>query len=433
MVVPIIKFLCSIIMAVVGLIFVKKISGSKENLLRIANCFFMSCLIVFPFIAHNMEYDYIYSIILYIITVVTYKYILNISYIKSTLSCGIMLTFIAILDFLFMCFLVCFIPIDVVRDSWYTNIISNIIVIAIVLYICYRTEIGSNIEKIVTKIINKKQTRLVFFFVLIMLAMSIILYISSENFQKIVMFRTNLLLFIIFFLMLIILYIGKNDYDKLSEEHDALFECVKVFEEWIEKEQFMRHEYKNQLAVLREMTKNKKVRGKIEGIIEELINIDENMVQELRGLPNGGLKGLLYYKIIVARNKNINIETDINSRVGKMFKKLGDIEIKILTKLIGVYFDNAIEAAVDTEKKFITIEVYNLNNMINIVISNTYNQINNLSRINEKGFTSKGEGRGNGLYFADKLIQGNDWLTLERNTINNIYVLKLLINTEKKQ
>ena len=56
--------------------------------------------------------------------------------------------------------------------------------------------------------------------------------------------------------LVIILIIEKSNYDKLLTEYDGLFKYVKIFEDWIENEQFNRHEYKNQLAVIKGLSKN---------------------------------------------------------------------------------------------------------------------------------------------------------------------------------
>ena len=45
------------------------------------------------------------------------------------------------------------------------------------------------------------------------------------------------------------------------------------------------------------------------------------MIGQLKNLPSGGFKGLLYYKIAVARNSKVNIDVDVGSDVAKRLKK----------------------------------------------------------------------------------------------------------------
>lgn len=428
MLVPVVRMICSILMAIVGLIVLKKISGSNEKLLRIRNIVLMSCLIILSPMIYDTDYSYIDTIIIYIMMIITYKYILNISYIKTIISCGILLVFIICLDFVASCILIFFMSVEEMRSSCYVNIISNFLFSIILIFLFNWSVVKNWLSDFVNKIESKNQTKIILFFILMIVAMCTIIYMISINFELNSSFMTNFLVFIALFFLVLILFSEQNNYDKLSDDYDKLFDCVKVFEDWIEKEQFIRHEYKNQLAVLYAITKENNVREKIDNITDEMINIDGNTIHLLRNLPNGGLKGLLYYKIAVAKNKDVNIEVDISNKVENPFRKLDDNKIKDLSKLIGVYCDNAIEAAIDTNKKIVSIEIYNFDKEINIVISNTFNTENDISKRNEKGVSCKGEGRGNGLYFANKLLSKSNWINQNQKVINNIYIQSLKIN-----
>ena len=425
--VPAVKIICLTIMAVMGLFVVRKISGNNENIFKLKSIALMLCLIILPTVIYDLNYSYVFSIIIYVITMVTYKHILNISYIKSTLSCGIMLIFLVILDFLSMYVLSIFITSETIRSAWYISIIFNLLFSFILVFLFYRTKLGNIISKFVNKIVDKKQTKIVFFFILIIVGMSIVLYLASESIDIDSIFTTDFALFIILFLLVIILFTERNSYDKLSMEYDNLFNYVKVFEEWIEKEKFIRHEYKNQLAVLRNMTKQKSIKEKIDSIVDDMINVDSNVIDELGDIPNGGLKGLLYYKISVAKGKKISVEINVGNKIKSLFKKLDDDKVKIISKIIGVYFDNAIEAAEQTRKKVISIEIYNLDSKLNIVISNSFNGKLDITKMNQKGVSTKGEGRGNGLYFVSKLLNKNSWLVTESKIIKDFYIIKTVI------
>lgn len=427
--VPVVKFICSTLMAIVGLIVVKKISGSEEKLLSLKNILFMILLVVLPAIIYDVKYVYIYTITIYVMTIITYKFILDISFIKSTISCGILIVFIISLDFIASCFLVLFMSIDQARGMWYINIIFNCVFSIILITIFNQKSVQKWFSDFANKIEAQKQTKVILFFTLMIVAMSTIIYMIGVDFEVNSSFMTNFLVFISLFFLVLILFTERNSYEKLSDDYDKLFDCVRRFEDWIEKEQFIRHEYKNQLAVLYSITKEKEAKDKIDSLTDEMINIDSNTIHLLSNLPNGGLKGLLYYKIAIAKNKEVNIEVDISSKVEKVFKKLDDNKVKDLSKLIGVYCDNAIEAAINTSKKIVSIEIYNFDKEINIVISNTFNTKKDISRRNEKGVSTKGEGRGNGLYFANKLLSKSNWISQDQKTIDNIYIQSLKIDT----
>ena len=236
---------------------------------------------------------------------------------------------------------------------------------------------------------------------------------------------------IIFLIITYIFIENQNRYKKLEEDYDVLFSYIQNFEDWIEKEQLNRHEYKNQLAVLRCLTKEKKVKDKIDEILEDNINIEGQAVTQLKYLPKGGIKGLMYYKAAIAQKQKIKLTADVSIESKGTLTKLTEKEIRVLCKLIGIYFDNAIEAAAESRKKIVSIEIYELKDKVSIVFSNTFKRHRNINDRNKKGVSSKGQGRGNGLYFASKLIKENTWIESRQSIIDNYYIQELYIKRNK--
>lgn len=237
----------------------------------------------------------------------------------------------------------------------------------------------------------------------------------------------NIILVAIFCYLLYVYVKEKDKHNSLLNEYDSLFNYIQTFEDWIEKDQLNRHEYKNQLAVLRCLTKEKKVKNKIDEILEDNINIEGQAVTNLKNLPKGGIKGLMYYKSAIAQKHKINLITEVSIESKGILTKLSEKEIRILCKLIGIYFDNAIEASAESRKKNLSIEIYELKDKVNFVFSNTFKKHKNLNNRNKKGVSSKGKGRGNGLYFASKLIKENKWITQKQEIIDNYYIQELTI------
>lgn len=426
----IVNFICSAIMSFTGLIVMNKLCCNKYGLVTLKNAVLLLCLIISPMLIYSENYTYLYTITVYALMIVTYKYIFNISFQKSLIGCGILIVSIILLEILGSCLLVPFVPVSVIRNVWYVKILGNIIFASILITIFYKTKVGDFTSKFLIGIEYKRYTRIIVFFLLTVIAMSVILYSITINFQVNKLFKSNFLMFTIFFLLVIILFKERTSYDKLINDYDNLFDCVNIFEEWIEKEQFMRHEYKNQLAVLRCLTKEKKVKDKIDSIIAENINIDDGVINELKYIPNGGIKGLLYYKIAISNSKKINIEIDVSNKITKQFKKLTKNKIEILSKLLGVYCDNAIEAALETKRKIVSIEVYTEEDDIAFVISNTYDTKSIILNSDSKGISSKGSGRGNGLYFASKMISKNKWIEENKKITKDFYIQKIIIKTQ---
>lgn len=421
------KIISSIFLSITGLVVVKNINNSKVNLFNIYTILLMSCLIILPAVIYDIQYTYLYSIIVYLMTIVTYKYILNISFRRTIISCAFLMLLVSFLDSIFSGIIVLFSNLETARSNICLCLISSMTISTIILTIVSKKSIRIKLNQFITKLESSKATSFIIFSVLIVVAICIVLYVISKNFKFNAIFTTSFFILIILYLLVIILINEKNSYDKLYDKYDNLFSYVKVFEDWIENEQLNRHEYKNQLAVLRCMTKEKKVKDKIDSIINDYINVDNEMINQLKNLPNGGIKGLLYYKMAIAKNNAINLEIDIGRDVGKYLNQLTEEKKKVLSNLIGIYLDNAIEAAKDTKKKLVSMEIYEYEKTVNFVISNTYNTKEDISNRNQKGFSTKGIGRGNGLYFAGKLLSKNDWISEKQDIIDGFYIERLKI------
>ncbi len=267
-----------------------------------------------------------------------------------------------------------------------------------------------------------------------MISISGMVYKIITNYKLNISFLGNMLVILSLVIIEVIFINNKDTYNKLMNEYDILLSNMQTFEEWIEKEQFTRHEYKNQLAILYAISTEKEVKNKIQDIINQNLSIKNEVVNNLKDLPKGGLKGLLYYKTIIGEKSKLKITVDVSINKKGILSSLNKEKINTIAKIIGIFYDNAIEAARDSRKKIILLEIYELKDRINIVISNTFKKSSLKENQFDKGISSKGEGRGNGLYFARKLLNKNNWIEEKQEIIDNYYVETITIkkNTSKK-
>ena len=223
----------------------------------------------------------------------------------------------------------------------------------------------------------------------------------------------------------------KIEYNNLCMKYDCLFDYFKDVEDNLDDVSLTNHEYKNQLAVIKGYIENNK-QGEAIKYINDIVNdnseVDSNIISELKNIPKGGIKGLLYYKIITAHSRNVTPVLNISNDSKKYLKKLTSEENRVISKVLGVYIDNAIESASLLDKKFITIEIYSLGNIINFVISNQFKpEISDITRVSEKGYSTKGKGHGKGTYLINKIIKKTNWVHTERKIIKNFYIQKISV------
>ena len=425
-----IKYICSVLLAIVGCYIIKKISRRKFRFDKktIIVLLINGVLIVITHFFFNNS-----TLLNYFINVITYMIIFRLTTQEAIIITGILILYILISDIINLVIQMITFPLYKYPNNIVYYAISNLIVIIISLLIIQIKIITTQFEK-AYNVLSKKDLKInVIFIIFIMTLLSSIIYNLYTNYRINYKIITDILILVSLLVITLIFVKNKDTYNKLSREYDVLLSSVENFEEWIEKEQFIRHEYKNQLAVLYAMTNDKEVKNKISEMIAQNIKIEDNTVQSLKELPKGGLKGLLYYKVIVAQKNKIKLTIDVSINKKSILTKLSKKQINELSKVIGIYFDNAIEAAKESRKKIISLEIYELKEKVNIVISNTFRKNSIISNNEEKGLSSKGEKRGYGLYFAKEIIKNNKWILTKKEIIDNYYIetISIFKNTSK--
>ena len=324
-----------------------------------------------------------------------------------------------------------FLTADQMRGIWYWILICNSVVSMMMYLIASIKPLKNKLQNFIQNL-NENSI----FSSIILLVMSIIVIVSlfyniSKNYHWSEKYIINVIISATYFTIIIVFLKDKREYNNLMIQYDCLFEYFKELENSIDEISLVNHEYKNQLSVLKSYIKNNNKKEAVEYIddILKATNIeDKGLITELKNIPKGGIKGLLYYKIITARNKKIAIILDVSKNAKNSLKKLSTEDNKVLSKILGVYIDNAIEEVELLNKKIINIEIYIINSVINIVISNPIRKETiNLEKISKKGYTTKGKGHGRGLYLIKKIIDKIRYIETDTEIINNYFIQKLII------
>lgn len=423
-----VKLICALIITITGTYIINKVTSSKKKIkLKSKEILLILTLSIGIAILHRNEYTGLSTVVVFLLDIIIFKLIYNLSLEESIISCAIFMLILIFSDTIATLIFMSKFPIEMIRSNKILSIISNVVVSILSISLINIKWLNNSLNKFYYSGLKRKAITNLLFFILLVIGLIYLLYnIGSSSFLN-TEYILNFIMIIIFTIVTYIFIENQNKYKKLEDEYDTLFKYIQNFEDWIEKEQLNRHEYKNQLAVLRCLTKEKKVKNKIDEILEDNINIEGQAVTNLKNLPKGGIKGLMYYKSAIAQKQKINLITDVSIEDKGILSKLSEKDIKVLCKLIGIYFDNAIEAAAESRKKNLTIEIYELKDKVNIVFSNTFKRHKNMKERNKKGVSSKGEGRGNGLYFASKLIKENTWIEERQEIIDNYYIQELTI------
>lgn len=130
---------------------------------------------------------------------------------------------------------------------------------------------------------------------------------------------------------------------------------------------------------------------------------------QIRNIYLPEVKGLLAIKFLFAVECNIVIKVEIPD-------KIEDLSIRAidLVRLIGILLDNAIHECRKNNGMIMRFVMYKQNRHVKLLVSNQfYGDAPNLYRIYEKNYSTKGEGRGIGLFDMQKILERCDNILLQ--------------------
>lgn len=397
---------------------------SKRKILAACLIWSLTCLITYQPI-----YTSLAPIITYITLSLVLSYIFQISLAKSFAATGIVYLTIALGDiFASLTSAILFESVlNLQRNSIALLCYGNIFVIIFAIVITNTDFYCNKLKKFLIKINYENEKRVVLFIILAIISICIIdIQIASESLQSVDVF-TILLPIVLLFVLLILYIFERNKYQTLNSQYEVLFTHSTSLESWLENERLSYHEYKNQLAYIRSIVEEKEAIEYIDSILQESFENSAIVDTQIANIPKGGMKGLIFYKLIQAQRKGIDSYVSISPKM-KSLSVGKDIEkSKTVCRIFGILLDNAIEAASESDEKRISLEMYRLDQKLIFVVMNTFKGDFNVAKTQEKGYTTKGKGHGNGLNYVRNIIARDNRYTLQTSLIGGYYTQKVTI------
>lgn len=427
----IVKIICAIMCGFTITYTVKNILYKKFKIIDIKTTTMVILISLITLFSYSIQYSSENMLFRILLCTVLIKIISGESIYKSLVTMLTAFVIMAIGDLIFSYIFLFFFTIDEIRGLWYCILLCNIMVNTFTLLFISIPLIKSKLNRFIHGMNDTGKFSTIFLFCLSALVLVYAFYNISINYKISDTYYVNVIIALTYFVIMIVFLKERLEYNNLMNKYDSLFEYFKEVENNIDEISLLNHEYKNQLAVIKayiERDRKKEAIEYIDDMVDNTVKADNSIVSELKKLPNGGVKGLLYYKIITSATKNVTVVLDIEDTAIKFLKPLSINENKIIFKALGIYIDNALDAAASTENKVVNIEIYRINKEINIVVSNKFIIDGvDISKINQKNYTTKGQNHGKGIYLINKIIKKTDWLKSERKIINDYYVQKLII------
>ncbi len=191
-----------------------------------------------------------------------------------------------------------------------------------------------------------------------------------------------------------------------SESITSLKEYTANLEQVYNSLRSFKHDYVNIMASISSYLDEKHYDDLYEYFHSNIVPLQKELMQNTDTLNNLmhikqlEVKSLLSYKMIYAIEKNIQVVIDIPDDIEHVNMKPVDF-----VRVLGIYLDNAIEAALETAAPKVNLHFANMDTYIVLIISNSFVDKNlPISKMCELYATTKGEKHGIGLYNANSIL-----------------------------
>lgn len=225
--------------------------------------------------------------------------------------------------------------------------------------------------------------------------------------------RLNAVLFTAFFIFVgLLLYwvvreMKKNqEYRQRVEYLTAAQEYSATLEASYQELRKFKHDYYNLLLALSEPVKKGDLSVIQNFYCNGLYPLYEKMQSyspefSLESLQIPEVKGLCISKAFAAQSAGIAVKASVQSEIISIHMEMIDF-----IRILGIYFDNAIEAARESREKKLEFSFLLEEDGVSFLLANTYpDKALTLSQLSGCGYTTKGAGHGNGLSIVNDILK----------------------------
>ncbi len=289
--------------------------------------------------------------------------------------------------------------------DWVTKIFSIYLIgtiintLIIIFFITWKKKYLIALMNIVTK-----YGRVIFFILLIILLRCLISYFTEYKVINAYSMRQIVICFLIVALMLILWINSENEKRYKAEELRTYQLYTKTFEDAIATIRMKQHEFDNHINAIMCMRLTIHDPEKLLDEQNKYCNkiLYENKYNKLLKLQMSPiLMGYFYSKFTAVSAHDIDIEYDIQDF------NIENVEVSDLIEIIGILFDNAVEAVECQENKKIEVKLLNEHGIFIFSVANASNRKTNseIEKYFEYGYSTKGEGHGIGLCRVNALLK----------------------------
>ena len=234
---------------------------------------------------------------------------------------------------------------------------------------------------------------------------------------------------VLFFVML--LYLNAISKEKLEKEiidqKDTQLNELSIYshhvESLYEEIRSFRHDYINILTSLKLGIDNQDIEAiktVYNGVLRDSANqfYDSKFdIAKLSNIKNDAIKSILSAKLLEAQNRGISISVEIEEPVSNF-----RIELLDFITVLSVLCDNAIEATIEAISPRMTVAFMNNDDSLILIVENSIKSEKvDVNHIFDRGYSSKGEGRGLGLHNVNSILEKYPKSTITTRSANHLF------------
>ena len=225
----------------------------------------------------------------------------------------------------------------------------------------------------------------------------------------------------------------KYQIQRRKDEYEAMQYYTAAIEKHYKDMRKFKHDYQNIILSLNEYINEGDLSGlkeylqnKVESVSSKMVNHDF-MLENLSRIKIKEVKSILASKLMMASEKGV--VTNFEAREDIEFVAMDTV---VLVRMLGIILDNAIEELVELGEGMLLVGVWSEARGITFVIQNTCRvDTPKLYKLEESGFSTKGEKRGIGLSNLLELVEKEPNVLLQTSIIDEEFVQKITILESK--
>lgn len=252
--------------------------------------------------------------------------------------------------------------------------------------------------------------------------------------REIVLF--NCVLFICYFIISTVLIVNiikahleKTEMDMRQDSYNRLQEYTSQIENMYSSLRSFKHDYSNIMLSMSGYIEANDMEGLREYFEKEILptgkNISKNTahINQLMNIKTTELKSIISAKLLYAIELNINVNIEVTDEIAEI-----PMDTLDLSRVIGIFLDNAVEAALETDAPSISFALIHLDAEYIFIISNSFLEKGiPYASLAQPNVSSKGTNRGLGLYNAHEIITKYNSVFLETEIQGEDFVQRLRI------